>query len=107
MEISSGLFIHKYVLIDPLVADLKTVVLFQPTRCLFRAPVLAEQCFDQGPGGDFDATLAPLASVQTKLMRLFGSISFHSTITSQFSADRGFVNIDQTCNFPFGCVLLS
>ncbi len=99
MQISSGLLIHENVLIDPFVADLKTVVLFQPTRCLFRAPVLAEQCFDQGPGGDFDAILGFLASVQTKLMCLFGSISFHSTITSQFSADRGFVNIDLTRNF--------
>jgi hypothetical protein len=82
MEISSGLLIHDNVLIDPFVADLKTVVLFEPTRYLFRAPVLAVQRFDQGPSGGFDATLGFRASVQTKWMCLFGVdiLSFHDYV---------------------------
>jgi hypothetical protein len=40
-----------------------------------------------------------LASVQSKLMTLLWSINFQSTIASQFSADRGIVNLVKTCNF--------
>ena len=99
MEISSRMFIHENVLVDPFMADLKTVVVLEPIRYLLRAPFLADQRFDQSPGGGFYAIPGFLASVQSKLLGLFGSITFLSTITSKFSADRGFVNLHMVCNF--------
>ena len=99
MEISSRLFIHENVLVDPFMADLKTVVILEPIRYLLRAPFLADQCFDHDPGGDFYAIPGFLAPVQSKLLSLLGSITFLSTITSKFSADRGFVNLHMVCNF--------
>ena len=99
MEIPSSVFIREDVLIDPFMTDLKTVILPEPTRYLLRAPFLADQHFDQNPGGGFYAIPGYLASVQSKLMSLLGSITFQSTIASKFSADRGFVNLDKVCNF--------
>ncbi len=94
MEISSRMFIHENVLIDPFMADLKTVVHLEPIRYLLWAPFLTDQRFDQDPGGRFDAIPCFLAFVQSKLMSLLGSITFLSTIASHFSADSGFVNTD-------------
>ena len=99
MEISSRMFIHENVLVDPLMTDLETVVFLEPIRDLLRAPFLADQCFDQDPGGGCYAIPGFLTSVQSKQMSLFRSITFQSTIASEFSADRGFVNLDQACNF--------
>jgi hypothetical protein len=99
MKISSSMFIHENVLIDPFMADLKTVVHLEPSRYLLRAPFLADQCFDQDPGGGFYAIPCFLASVQSKLMSLFRAISFQSTIASQFPADGGLMNFDKVCNF--------
>ncbi len=93
------MFIHENVLVDPLMTDLKTVVLLEPIRNLLRAPVLADQCFDQDPGGGFYAIPGFLTSVQCKLMSLLGEISSQPTIASDFSADRGFVNLHMVCNF--------
>ena len=93
------MFIHENVLIDPFMADLKTVVILEPIRCLLRAPFLADQHFDQGPGGGIYAISGFLASVPSKLMSLLGSITFLSTIASKFSADRGFVYLDEECYF--------
>jgi hypothetical protein len=98
MEISSSVFIHENVLVDPLMTDLKAVVLLEPIRYLLRAPVLAHQRFDKDPGGGIYAIPGFLASVQSKLMSLLGSITFQSTIASKFSADRGFVNLDKVSN---------
>ena len=92
------MFIHENVLIDPFMADLKAVIILEPIRSLLRAPFLADQHFDQGPGGDFYAIPGFLTPVQSKLMSLFGSVTFLSTIASKFSADRGFVNLDKSCN---------
>ncbi len=94
MEISSRMFIHENVLVDPLMTDLNTVVILEPIRYLLWAPFLADQCFDQDPGGSSYAILDFLASFQSKLLRLLGPISFQSTIASHFSADRGPVNTD-------------
>ena len=93
------MFIHENVLVDPLMTDLKTVVHLEPIRYLLRAPVLADQRFDQDPGGGFYAIPGFLTSVQSKLMSLLGSITSQPTIASDFSADRGFVNLDKSCNF--------
>ncbi len=86
------MFIHETVLVDPFMADLKTVVHLEPIRYLLRAPFLADQRFDQDPGGDCYAIPGFLPSVQCKLMSLLGSITSLSTISSEFSADRGLVN---------------
>ena len=99
MEISASMFVHENVLVDPFMADLKTVVLPEPIRYLLRTPILADQRFDQDPGGGFNAIPGFLTSVQSKLMSLLGAITFLSTIASEFSADRGFVNFDKSCNF--------
>jgi len=99
MEISSRMFIHENVLVDPFMADLKIVVFLEPIRYLLRAPILADQRFDQDPGGGCYAIPGFLTSVQSKLMSLLGSITFLSTIAPEFSADRGFVYLDQACNF--------
>ncbi len=99
MEISSSMFIHENVLVDPFMTDLKTVVRLEPIRYLLRAPFLTDQCFDQDPGGGFYAIPGFLASVQSKLMSLLGSIAFLSTIAPEFSADHGFVNLHMVCNF--------
>ena len=98
MEISSRMFIHENVLVDPFMADLKTVVHLEPIRYLLRAPFLADQRFDQDPGGGCYAIPGFLASVQSKLMSLLWSITSQPTITSKFSADCGFVNFDQVSN---------
>ncbi len=47
MEISSSMFIHENVLVDPFMADLKAVIILEPIRYLLRAPFLADQPFDQ------------------------------------------------------------
>ena len=92
------MLIHENVLVDPFMADLKTVVHLEPIRYLLRAPFLADHGFDQDPGGGFYAIPGFLASVQRKLMSLLGSITFQSTIASKFSADCGFVNLDKVSN---------
>jgi hypothetical protein len=79
--------------------DLKTVILFEPTRYLLRAPVLADQHFDQDPGGGFYTVPGFLTSAQRKLMSLLGSIPFQTAIPPKFSADRGLMNPDIVCNF--------
>ena len=114
MEISSRMFIPENVLVDPFMADLKTVVILKPIRYLLRAPILADQCFDQDPDRSFYLISDFLASVQCKLMSLLGSITFLSTIASHFSADRGFVNTDyssyldlQMSHFQEGVNLIS
>ena len=94
----SSVFIHENVLVDPFMADLKTVVLLEPIRYLLRAPFLADQRFDQDPGGGFNAISGFLTSVQSKLMGLLGSISFQPTIPSKLSADRGLMNPDKVRN---------
>ncbi len=94
MEISSRMFIHEKVLIDPFMTDLKAVVHLEPIRHLLRAPFLADQRFDQDPGGFSYAILGFLTSVRSKLMSLLWSISFQPTIASQFSANRRLVNTD-------------
>ena len=99
MEISSSMFIHENVLVDPFMADLKTMVILEPIRYLLRAPFLADQCFDQDPGGGCYAIPGFLAPVQSKLLSLLGPVTFLSTIASEFSADRGFVNLDKLCDF--------
>ena len=99
MEISASMFIHENVLVDPLMADLKTVVILEPIRYLLRAPFLADQRFDQDPGGGWSAILGFHTSVQSKLMCLLGSITFQPTIVSKFCADRGLVNLGKMCNF--------
>jgi hypothetical protein len=99
MEISSRMFIHENVLVDPFMADLKIVVFLEPVRCLLRAPFLADQRFDQDPGEGFYAIPGFLTSVQSKLLSLLGSVTFLSTMASEFSADRGFVNLHMVCNF--------
>ena len=98
MEISARMFVHENVLVDPFMADLKTVVLAEPIRYLLRAPVLTDQRFDQAPGGGFNAVPSFLPSVQSKLMSLLGAITFQPAIASKFPADRGFVNLDQVSN---------
>ena len=114
MEISSRMFIHENVLVDPFMADLKTVIILEPIRYLLRAPFLADQRFDQDPGGGFYAIPGFLSSVQSKLMSLFGAIPFLSTIASHFSANRGLVNTDyssyldlQMSHFQEGVNLIS
>jgi hypothetical protein len=99
MEISPRMFIHENVLVDPFMADLKIVVFLEPIRYLLRAPFLADQCFDQDPGESFYAIPGFLASIQGKLMSLLWPITFQSTIASEFSADCGLMNLDQSCNF--------
>ncbi len=99
MEISTSAFIQENVLVDPFMDDLKAIITLEPIRYLLRAPFLADQCFDHVPGGGFYAIPGFLASVQSKLLSLLGSITFLSTITSKFSADRGFVNLHMVCNF--------
>ena len=94
MEISSRMFIHENVLVDPFMADPETVVRLETIRHLLRAPFLADQRFGQDPGKGIYAIQRFLASVQRKLVRLLGSITFLSTIASQFSADRRLVNTD-------------
>lgn len=98
MKISTGLFILENVLIDPLVADWNAEMLSKPARDLLGAPLLAYQPFNPLPGSVCDAIVSFLASVQSKLVSLFGSIAFQSTVPSQFSADGGFVNLDNPCN---------
>lgn len=98
MKISSGLFICEDVLINPFMADLHTEILSEPTRDLLRTPFLADQRFDQDPGGRSNPTSCFLASAQSKLVSLFGSAASLPTIASQFSADRGFVNPNKACN---------
>ncbi len=99
MEISSSMFIHENVLVDPFMADLKVVVFLEPIRYLLRAPFLADQCLNQDPGEGIYAIQRFLASVQSKLMSLLWPITFLPTIASEFSADRGFVNLHMVCNF--------
>ena len=93
------MFVHENVLIDPFMADLKTVVLPEPIRYLLRTPVLTDQRFDQDPGGGFNAIPGFLTSVQSKLMSLLGAITFQRAIASKFPTDRGFVNFDQFSYF--------
>ena len=90
MNISSRMFIHENELVDPFMADLKSLVILEPIQYLLRAPFLADQSFDHEPGGGFYAIPGFLAPVQSKLLSLFGSITFLSTITPKFSADRRF-----------------
>jgi len=98
MKIPSGTLIRKNVLVDPFMADFKTIVILEPARYLLRALVLADQHFDQDPGAGFDAIPGLLTSVQSKLMSLLGSITPQPTIASKFPADRGFMNPDNACN---------
>jgi hypothetical protein len=73
---------------------LKTVVVYAPIRYLLRAPFLADQHFDQDPGGGRYSIPSFLASVQNNLMSLLGSITLQPTIASEFSAHCGFLNTD-------------
>ena len=58
------MFIHEYVLKDPFMAELETVVILEPIRYILRAPFLKDQCFDQDPGGSCLAMPGFLAFVQ-------------------------------------------
>lgn len=107
MKIPSGMLIRKNVLVDPFMADLKTVALLEPARYLPRVPFMADQCFDQDPGGDLYVIPGFRTPVQSKLMSLLGSITFQSTIASEFSANRGFINLDKMCNFQLLCLCQS
>ncbi len=82
MEIPSSMFIHEDVLIDPFMADLKTVVHLEAIRYLLRAPFLEDQCFDQDPGGGFYAIPCFLAY--------------------QFATNGELMNPDKLCNFSSG-----
>ena len=93
------MFIHEYVLKDPFMAELETVVILEPIRYILRAPFLKDQCFDQDPGGSCYAMPGFLAFVQSKLMSLLGLLTYQSTIASMFFADREFMNLDKSYNF--------
>lgn len=84
--------------------ELKTTVIFEPARHLLRASFLADQCFDQDPGGGFSGTSGPFASAPSRLMDLLGSINFLLAVAPQFSANRGFKNFDNSCDF---CLVMS
>jgi hypothetical protein len=99
MEISASMFIRENVLVDPLMADLKVLVLPEPIRDLLRAPVLTDQLFDQEPGGGFNTIPGSLTSIQGKLMSLLRTVSFQSTISPQFPADGRLMDLDKISNF--------
>jgi hypothetical protein len=99
MKISASMFIRENVLVDPFMTDLKAIVVLEPARYLLRAQVLADQRFDQDPGGGFYTVPDFLTSIQRKLMGLLRSIAFQHTIASEFSANRGLMNPDKMCNF--------
>ena len=92
------MFIHQNVLIDPRVDYLRSVDLLAPMRYLLRAPPLADQSFDQDPGGDFYAIPGFLTSVQSKPMSLLGSIAFQSVIAPDLVSDCGYMNLDKAGN---------
>lgn len=93
-----GMFIHQNVLIDPVMDYLKSVVLLAPMRYLLRAPLLADQSFDQDPGGGFYTIPGFLTSVQSKPMSLLGSIAFQSVIAPDLVSDCGYMNLDKAGN---------
>ena len=98
MKISSGLFIDKDVLVDPFMTDLQIMVFPEPAGYLLRAPFLADQRLNQVPGGSVNSISCFLASAQSKLLGLFGSIASLPSIPSQLSADRRFVNLNNVCD---------
>ena len=99
MEISANPFIRKNVLVDPFITDVKAKGVLEPIRYLLRAQVKTDQPFDPGPGRAIYKQFCLVASAQCQFMGLLRSISFQPTIASEFSADRGFMNLNVVCNF--------
>ena len=99
MKISSSMFICENVLVDPFMADLKTIVVLEPARHLLRSQVKADQSFDQSPGRGIYERFCLATSAQCQFMGLFRAVSFQPTIASQFSTNGGLMNPDKLCNF--------
>ena len=66
---------------------------FSPVCGTLLRSLMADQRFDQDPGGCSYAIPGFLTSVRSKLMSLLWSITSQPTIASQFSADRRLVNM--------------
>jgi len=91
------MFIRKNVLVNPFITDLKAEVILEPTRHMFRAQVKADQSSNPSPGRCIYERFFLAAPALCQFMGLLGPISF--TIASEFSTDRGFVNLHVVGNF--------
>ena len=98
VKVATRLFIGQEVLIDPFMTDMNTGLGFQPSRYMFRAPILLNQLFNPLPSFRRDARLGLVASAERQAVGLFGTLSPLTTIAPQFPTNGRFMHIDGISN---------
>jgi hypothetical protein len=82
---------------DPFVADVNALFLFELFRDLLRAQVLTDQGFNQSPGRKRNARFRLVTSLQSHVMSLFRTVTAKATVASEFSADNGLMDTNHLC----------
>ena len=98
VEISSSEFVRQDVLVDPLMTDLKAIVVLEPARHLLRTQVKADQSFDQSPGRRINARFGSPLSSPSHAMGLLGPVASQSSIAPELATDRGFMSTNRVGN---------
>jgi len=98
VEISSSEFVRQDVLVDPLMTDLKAIVVLEPARHLLRTQVKADQSFDQSPGRRIDARFGSPLSSHSHAMGLLGPVASQSSIAPELATDRGLMSTNRVGN---------
>ena len=91
---STSPFVGQDGLINPLMTDLHIVLGFQPSRYLFRAPVLPNLLFHPSPSFGTDAALGFVTPSEGQAVGLFGTLTALTTIAPQFPTDGHFMHVD-------------
>src|SRR3990170_7819093 len=84
-------FVFENILVDPFMADTDTLLLLQPARDLFGAPVLPQQFLHQSPQLIRNPWHGFSPAFQSQAVRLLWAITALTFIPAQLSADGGFV----------------
>src|SRR4030066_791992 len=94
IQLTSRLFVHQDVLVNPLMTDLDRIEPLQPSRDLLRAPIQTKLRFDQIPCFWQNVKMAVIAATKRLVMSLLRTVASLPTISSQLSTYSGFVRPD-------------
>src|SRR3990172_1601176 len=85
-------FVLENILVDPFMTDTDILLLLQPARNLFGAPVLPQQSLHQSPHVGSNPWQGFLPALQGQTVRLLRAITASAFISEKLSADGRFVH---------------
>jgi len=97
VKVTSSSIIGQDVLVNPFMTDRDTIS-FQPSRYLFRAPVISQSFLYQFPGRLHDPWLGLRLATHRFFVRLLWAVAAFTTIPFQLSTNRRFMYSDFTGN---------